>query len=421
MFAGISFCIGNATIEVNGHRFGLGELSVEALNFPRDAYAAMRHTLERAQEYEKKYERGHDLADWFSANEEYIQLDQQMTQHRIFHILREDSTILSEARQFTQQLSMFPEEDCELTETDMEILSQIEQYEDYLENPEDYGGLNPIPPEPPHLTRALLLYPGNTGNKWKYYKNFCGHYALALRDLESFVVTIGNFIRFYLSHLATLDQNNYVAALQAFMDDPCADKLIANPIRGTGFYTNADLVVLRHVPRETEEGSGVYKIYEYYGAEQLQTLLKMDFYRALEAGYVIRRCEFCGRYFLLKKAYHTKYCDLPNPENPQYTCAQLGYHLNGVKEAAGDDPKAQSLRRCKMRIDKDYSRAIINDEQREKLIRKAQDLFHAAHTSPDISNDEFEVQLASKNLYPLCGVERNTKKRGRPRANESLS
>ena len=39
------------------------------------------------------------------------------------------------------------------------------------------------------------------------------------------------------------------------------------------------------------DGSDEYQIYEYYEAYNLQTLLKMDFYRALGAGYVIRRCE----------------------------------------------------------------------------------------------------------------------------------
>lgn len=209
--------------------------------------------------------------------------------------------------------------------------------------------------------------------------------------------------------------NRLASCSMEFFENPRREKLIANPVSGTGLYTSVDPVMLRHVPRETEEGSGEFKIYEYYEAELLQTLLKMDFYRALEAGRVIRRCEFCGRYFLLTKGYHTKYCDQPNPGNPRYTCAQLGYHLKGVKEAAGDDPKAQALRRCKMRIDKDYSRANIDDEQRDKLLRKTRDLFHAAHTAPGVSNEEFERQLASRNLYALCNVERYTNKRGRPK------
>ena len=46
--------------------------------------------------------------------------------------------------------------------------------------------------------------------------------------------------------------------------------------------------------------------FEYYETEHLQTLLKLDFYKGLEAGHLIRKCELCGRLFLLQKGYHTK-------------------------------------------------------------------------------------------------------------------
>ena len=151
-----------------------------------------------------------------------------------------------------------------------------------------------------------------------HYRQFIKQYSLALRDVESFNSTIMNFIYYYLSDVENMNRNSYVAALQEFLENPRRDKLIANPLTGTGFYINADPVVLRHIPRETKEGSGEYRIYECYEAKLLQTMLKMDFYRALEAGHVIRRCEFCGRFFLLKRGYHTKYCDQPNPENPRY-------------------------------------------------------------------------------------------------------
>lgn len=416
MFERISFYIGNTMIEINGYRFPLGELTTEILNLPKDIYAELRHTLEAAEEHLTTYLRSRDVAEWFAANEKMILLDQRMMRYRIFRLVKQESSILAETRLFTQQYSLFPEKDCDLTEDDLDLLSEISQYEEYLKDPDAFGVDREIPSEPPPLTRALLIYPGNLKRKLDYYKHTFDKYASALYDVESFNNTIMNFIRFYLSDVEQMNRNMYVAALMEFFENPRREKLIANPVSGTELYTSVDPVMLRHVPRETEEGSGEFKIYEYYEAELLQTLLKMDFYRALEAGRVIRRCEFCGRYFLLTKGYHTKYCDQPNPGNPRYTCAQLGYHLKGVKEAAGDDPKAQALRRCKMRIDKDYSRANIDDEQRDKLLRKARDLFHAAHTAPGVSNEEFERQLASRNLYALCNVERYTNKRGRPKA-----
>ena len=93
------------------------------------------------------------------------------------------------------------------------------------------------------------------------------------------------------------------------------------------------------MPRESAPDSGQFRIFEYYETEHLQTLLKLDFYKGLEAGHLIRKCELCGRLFLLQKGYHTKYCDSPNPDNPRYSCAQLGYRTRGVKETAADRRK----------------------------------------------------------------------------------
>ena len=362
MFESIFFCIGNNTIEVNNERFDLGALTTEILNLPADIYADMRRTLKTAENKRKRYEQAHSLSDWFEANEEYVRLDKQMSQHRIFRLIRQDTEILEQARQFTAQISLF-DDDCELTEYDLEVNAQITAYEDYKAHPENYGGedivyiesedgkvtipictpQSPIPPEPPEMTRALLIYPGNIKLKWEYYKRFCDGYAMTLNDIESFNYTVSHFIQLFLSKLKNLSRNTYAAALMDFLNRPRSDKFIANPFQSTGLYANSDQVTVRHIPRETEDGSGIYKIYEYYEVQTLQALLKMDFYKALEAGYVIRRCEYCGRYFLLKKGYHTKYCDAPSPNDPKHTCAQLGYHLNGIKEAVGDDPKAQSL------------------------------------------------------------------------------
>ena len=436
MFGGISFCIGEKCIEINGKKFSLGDLTTEFLNLPKDKYAAMREQLELAQSKADQYITSKQLSDWYEANNEYMKLDTMICEFSCLTLVREDTDILAETEQFTSQLYMFEDDDCELSDYDIDVLNKIIAYEDYLDHPENYGGTNeehlidtktneqytislpqpPIPESPPEKTRALLIFPGSIDVKWQFYKKYCDAYAQALYDIESFNNTIYNFIKFFLSPLKKLDANNYAMALEAFFTFPRADKLIANPIRGTGNFTANDLVRLQHVPRETAPGSGVYKIYQYYAVESLQALLKMDFYKALEAGYIIRKCEYCGRYFLLKNGYKTKYCDNPAPDNPKYTCAQLGYRRKGIKELQADNPKAQSLRRCYLRIDKDLSRGVITRQEKEKLYSMARDLYYDATVKSGTSNEEFEDQLASKNLYPLCNIVRKTNPRGRPKA-----
>lgn len=417
MFWGISFCVGNKAIEVNGHEFSLGELSAECLNITAEDYADLHKASKQIVKKLNTYETSHDFDDWFQANETLIQLDGMLRRYHLFRLLREDTGILSEAREFTQQYSLFDNADCVFSEHDLHIMAQIGEYEDYLDTPKAYGGEDqpPIPPVPPEKTRACLIYPGNKETKWRVYRDFADRYVMIVSDIASFNTTIQNFIRVVLSKLEKMNANQYVAALYDFFNYEQADKLIANPIRGSGYYFGVDTVELRHIPRETSHGSGEFRIYEYYEVKLLQALLKMDFYKALEAGYTIRKCAYCGRYFLLKDARHTKYCDLPSPGNPKYTCAQLGYHFKRVKEMADDNPRSQSLRRCFQRIDRDVSRNVITAEDKVVLYKKAKDLFHAAETEAGTSYETFEQMLQSENLYPLCGVVRRSKPRGRPK------
>ena len=417
MFWEISFCVGNKMIEVNGQEFSLGALTAECLNISVDDYAIMQKIGSQAAKNMNTYEVSNDIADWFTANECLIQLDEVLRGYHLFQLLKDDVSTLSEAREFTQQYTLFDDSDYVFSEHELDIMSAIGLYQDYLDNPNAYGGEDqpPIPSEPPAKTRACLICPGNIKDKWKFYRAFADRYFMILSDIASFNDTIQNFIRLLLSRLEKMNANQYVAALYTFLNDDHADKLIANPIRGGGYYSGIDTVEMRHVPRETTPGSGEYRIYEYYEVNLLQAMLKMDFYKALETGYTIRKCAHCGRYFLLKDARHTKYCDQPSPNNPRYTCAQLGYHFKGIKETAGDNPRSQSLRRCFQRIDRDVSRGVITADDKAVLYKKARDLFHTAETEAGTSYEAFEQILQSKNLYPLCGVVRNSKPRGRPK------
>lgn len=437
MFASIAFYIGEKVLGLNDREYPLGELTAEALNISPEEYHELRRMLDKVMESMDRYEENHQMQDWFDANEKMIRLHEALIQHRIFRLIQDKPEVLYEARTLTEQYTLFPEDGDTLApgERDLSILGAIMDYENYLEHPKDYGREEiltlqwgeeryimseprpPIPPAPPDKTRALLIVPGSLEMKWEFYKNYCMTYGTVLMDIASVCQTLRAFIRMGLSKLDRLTPDHYVAALHTFLFHERAHKWIANPVDGTGFYTHMDDVRLHLIPRETVPGSGTFKVYEYYEADQLQTMLKLDFYKGLEAGHLIRRCENCGRYFLLQKGYHTKYCDLPNPTHPKYTCAQLGYRLRGVKEDAEDSPLSQALYRCFQRIDKDRSRGNITAEERTLLREKAQELYHTARTKPGTSYEAFNTSLSTEELYPLCGVQRKSRPRGRPKRN----
>ncbi|WP_455724632.1 hypothetical protein [Dysosmobacter welbionis] len=150
-----------------------------------------------------RYEEDHWIRDWFDANEEMILLHDALCCRQIFRLIQEKDEILSEARTFPEQNSLFPEEDLELGERDREGLAAIGAYKDYLEYPEDYGGEDhivyqfgdeyytssvprtPIPPESPEKTRALLVAYGPLNVKWAAYKKYCMNYKRLLEDIAS--------------------------------------------------------------------------------------------------------------------------------------------------------------------------------------------------------------------------------------------
>lgn len=368
----------------------------------------------KARESENTYADTKNLSDWFNTNELYIQLDNMMCKYPCISYIKSDEKVLEEARALTGQLSLFDDDDFEPSEYDFNIHAQIENYKNYLTHPEQYDEED-IPPIPPEKTSALMICFGNIELKWEYYKNYCHKYTQFLNELKSFNNTIFNFIEYKLSHLKTLNAENFAMALCDFFTMDNAYKLVANPIAGTGIFSPTDFIKIHQFTRETYPGSGVYAFYEYYESKTLQALLKADFYNALKVGHLIRRCEYCHKYFLLKKAYHTKYCGNPAPDNPKKTCSQRGRRIRNIKELKKDDPRARSISRCFDRIDKDVSRRNIDPEKGEYLKDKVEELYYETKMSVGVSYDEFEEMLQTKNLYATYNVVRKSKPVGRPK------
>lgn len=432
MFGSIVFYIGEKILGLYGEEYPLGTLTSEVLNISPEEYCTWRSQMAEAMDGMEHYEKTHQMEQWHRVNEQMLRLHEALCRHRIFRLIQTSAEMLEEARQLTES-SPAGGETFEMSAHDFEILRHINIYEDYLTNPQKYGRIKhpeeldaaqrerllaiypPIPSKPEAKTAALLICPGPLDLKWQFYKETCTNYARVLVDVLSVMQTLHAFLKLSLSTLEKLTPNHYICALNEFLFPDLPHKWIANPVQGTGDYTFSDDVRLHLVPRETVPGSGQYKIYEYYEAERLQTLLKLDFYKGLAAGHLIRKCELCGRFFLLQKGYHTKYCDSPNPDNPRYSCAQLGYRMRGIKESAADSPLTQALFRCYQRIDKDKSRGNIMADEQMRLRAKAEELYHEAKTQAGMPYAAFNESLASKNLYPLCGVSRKSKPVGRPK------
>ena len=122
--------------------YPLGEVTAEVLNISPEEYQELHRMMGRAMENMDRYEKNRQMQDWFNANEEMVRLHESLIQHRIFRLIQENPEVLYEARTLTEQYTLFPEDGDTLTpgERDLSILGAIMDYENYLEQPEEYGG-----------------------------------------------------------------------------------------------------------------------------------------------------------------------------------------------------------------------------------------------------------------------------------------
>ena len=390
MYGNIPFAIGNKTIEIGDQVFDLGRLTTDTLNIPDEEIQKWITLGDSLDEDMAQYGRDHDILHWRQSCKKLAQLDRRMCVFPLFRCIRTNDGILSEFAAF---------------------LKDLNPPEDMAEDIWLWLDMDDIP-----YPRLCCYH--NLREIWNLYRKHVEVIRSMVSDLVTFNRTIHTFITEYLLSLDVLTSRTYAKALHDFTVQPHHNddgQTGSELIREVGFHLLGDQMAVGYLPRETKDGSGEYLIYEEYATTDLRTLLKADFYHALMVGYTIRRCECCGRYFLQKKAYKTKYCDQPNPDNPKYTCAQIGRRRRGIKELRKDDPKSRALVRCLDRIDRDLSRGCITEADRETLRKKANDLFTSALRNSRMTADAFDKSLQSKALYPLCGVVRKSKPRGRPK------
>lgn len=414
MFKKLVFYVGDKSLELNGQKFPLGEISKDILNYPEGKYKTLNTIAKKAMGYWEKYKKTENIRHLHIANEAYIRLEKLIKQVPIISLLHFDDDTLFKMRNYTTQATLSGNNN--LNNSDESSLDiDVEKVNAFLSEYADRTKDIKMTVDELISRDALLGKPD-----LEDYHNYVMDYHNIINDIVSFIKTIQNVISLHLQKLETLNPENYAAALYHFLNREDSHKLIANPLSGTGDFYDKEPVILKYDSKETEPGSGKYKIYEQYETNIFMTLLKTDFYKALEAGHLIRRCQFCKKYFITKKGYHTKYCSNTVPGRPNITCKQMAYALGNPKELAADDPIFQAHYRCKMRIRQDCTRGRINKDDKQTLLDKADEFVFAATISPEISIETLEDQLSTANLCKECKVERKANSVGKPKKKPTM-
>lgn len=353
MFDSITFCIGRKTISLYGREILLGELSVQVVNIGYQQTQEMYVILKDGKVYAEQYADTKDDTLLDRAHDCYQKLEDKLWQYPLLALLLD-------------QRCLFPKVFDPKAPRHVCILACLEVAREVLD--------------------SILIF-----------RNAIDHF------IRTFITPMRELTAGNLSNAAAVLNNELFRMYLPERDD-------------LGFCPYRDgMVELKFETVASDSGTNEFQVLEKYTTESLLMLLTVDFYKALGAGHLIRQCEYCGRFFLLTKRLHTKYCDNPAPDNPKFTCAQMGYRQTRRKEQPEDDPKADSLRRCLNRITQDCSRKVITEEERDLLKAKAKELYHEAKIRSGVTYEEFETSLASRNLYPLCKVKRRSNPVGHPK------
>lgn len=131
-------------------------------------------------------------------------------------------------------------------------------------------------------------------------------------------------------------------------------------------------------------------------------LILTDFFEGLHYGHYPRRCEICGKYFLMQSARRQKYCSYGiAPElyrGNKISCRKYAAVLNRKEKAENDPIAAIYNRRCAA-IRTECGRGTIEIEFAETAKRLAKEHKLRAQTDDRYAKEEYRKDMSREMLY----------------------
>lgn len=149
-------------------------------------------------------------------------------------------------------------------------------------------------------------------------------------------------------------------------------------------------VSYKTIPHPKKEGEVV--LAEEVFCEDLETFLTLDLLRGFAAGHIPRRCDHCGKFFLLDSGYDIRYCENEAPDVPGKTCSQVGAHSK-ERRRSKDDPIIGEYKRVYNRLKTRKNRGQLSQDDWNRQVAEIQDLKEAA-TEGKVSLSELKKKLA---------------------------
>ena len=134
------------------------------------------------------------------------------------------------------------------------------------------------------------------------------------------------------------------------------------------FPVNVSFVSVKHHKKR-----GGATIAERMVFDELSSFFYMELYRGMAAGNLPRRCDNCGKWFLLTSGYDIRYCTSVAPDETSRTCRQVGAHRK-EKERNGTEFIRREYSRTYNRLKQRKNRGAITVDEWNTAVASAQEL-----------------------------------------------
>jgi hypothetical protein len=126
----------------------------------------------------------------------------------------------------------------------------------------------------------------------------------------------------------------------------------------------------------------------------LLSFLELELCRALAIGNAPRRCQNCGRYFLLTAGYNTLYCNGIAPGETDRTCRKVGAHRKEAQGKANHTPAQKEYDRAYNRLKARKQRGRLDEDAWSNAVAHAQSLL-AQSDRGELTDEELKTRLAT--------------------------
>lgn len=135
--------------------------------------------------------------------------------------------------------------------------------------------------------------------------------------------------------------------------------------------------------------------------ESYYSFVLTDFFEGLHFGHYPRRCDICGKYFLMTSARRQRYCTGTAPyevRGKKVSCRTYAASINRKELAAADPIVDIYTRRCNA-IRSEKSRGTITDEFAAKALEIAKEYKLIAQDDEEYANKQYSRNMQRNNLY----------------------